>query len=113
MNEQPRRSTLSLNRNAAPPVPPKPKKEKAPKPPKEPKPPKIPYALQMLGHDADVQRYIDNNLSITLMLLSGLTFSGVVINGDRYAMTLLIDGIPYSFFKHAIEYYFPTSKEDI
>ena len=123
MNEQPRRPTLSLNRNSNQPpagnrkpqqqVQPKPKKEpKPPKPPKEPKPPKVPYALQMLGHDEFVKNCIDNQKSISIMLLSGCEFSGIVVSGDRYAMTILVDDIPTTFFKHAIEYYFPTQTDE-
>lgn len=104
--DQVRRPTLSMNRKPVQPqVQAKPKKEKVAKPVK---PPKVPYALQMLGNDEYIKHCIDNNLSITVILLSGIEYSGIVISGDRYAFTLLIDGVPVTIFKHGMESYQPT-----
>lgn len=113
MSEEPaRRPTLSMNRKPQPQVQAKPKKEKVAKEPKPVKPPKVPYALQMLGNDEYIKHCIDNNLSITVILLSGIEYSGIVISGDRYAFTLLIDGVPITIFKHGMESYQPTIAEE-
>ena len=110
MTEPTKRPTLSMNRQSTEQV--KPKKEKVAKEPKPVKPPKVPYALQMLGHDEIIKGYIDNQLCITVTLLSGIEYTGVVVRGDRYAFTLLVDDIPRTILKHAMESYQPTQVEE-
>lgn len=87
---------------------PRPKQEKKIKPPQVPKPPKVPYALQMNGHDQHIQEFIDGKVPVTIMLMSGYEHTGILAYGDRYAMVMKTEDTMITFFKHAIEYYFPT-----
>jgi RNA chaperone Hfq len=86
---------------------PRPKQEKKIKSPQPPKQPKIPYALQMNGHDQHIQEFIDNKIPVTITLMSGYEYTGILAYGDRYAMVMKTDDTMITFFKHAIESYYP------
>lgn len=64
---------------------------------------RIPGSQRALSHDKEIKRLKDSGESTTLLLMSGIEYTGVIVDSDKYSIRIKTSIETLTFFKHAIE----------
>lgn len=71
---------------------------------------KKPGQRMLDNHEKDLVRFKREGAKVRVQLMSGNTLDGVLVDFDRFSLTILINGSRVPVFKHAIEYFYQTKQ---